>query len=430
MACSARSIASLALAVALIGRALPARADGVVVLRAARMLDVRAGKLVHDAVVIVDGDKIRAAGARLQPPAGSRVIDLGNATLLPGLIDCHSHLMARIPDEPDGYVLNLATKSQAFRALEGAANARATLHAGFTSVRDVESEGSGYADGALRDAIYQGLVEGPRMMVSTRGIAATGAYHPFFVSPDLADFPTGAQMVTGADEARRAAREQLGHGADLLKVYADWETPTLTVEELRAVVEEAHKQGKKVAAHADSVIGIANALAAGADSIEHAADGDRSSMALIKSKGAFWVPTRAAFAEARAKAKIPGAIAWLDAVIERGRKNLQIARQLGVKIASGYDASSADAQGHNAREIVELHRLGLPALDAIRAATLWAAELLGRPGLVGALERDHFADVIAVSGDPLADVGELERVKFVMKGGVVVKDELARSTCR
>ena len=305
MACSARRAASCALAVALVAAAAPARAEGIVVVRAARMLDVRVGKMLRDAVIIVDGDHIRAAGERLQPPAGSRVIDLGNATLLPGLIDCHSHLMARIPDDPDGYTLNLATKSQAFRALEGAANARATLHAGFTFVRDVESEGSGYADVALRDAIRQGLVEGPRMMVSTRGIAATGAYNPFGVSPDLADFPTGAQMVTGADEARRAAREQLGHGADLLKVYADWETPTLTVEELRAVVDEAHKQGKKVAAHADSVAGIANALAAGVDSIEHAADGDRSSMALIKEKGAFWVPTRAAFADARAGAKIP-----------------------------------------------------------------------------------------------------------------------------
>jgi len=437
MACSApraavaRKIAACALAVALVALATPARAENVVVaVRAARMLDVRAGKMLHDAVVIVDGDRIRAAGERLQPPAGARVIDLGNATILPGLIDCHTHLMARIPDEPDAYTLALATKSQAFRALEGAANARATLLAGFTSVRDVESEGSGYADAALRDAVYQGLVEGPRMMVATRGIAATGAYNPFYVSPDLKDFPTGAQMITGADEARRAAREQLGHGADLLKVYADWDTPTLTVEELRAVVEEAHKQRKKVAAHADSVTGIANALAAGVDSIEHATHGDRSSMALIKAKGAFWVPTRAAFAEARAGAKIPGQIAWLDDVIENGRKNLAIARKLGVKIAVGYDASSPERQGHNAREIVELHRLGLPALDAIRAATMWAAELLGRAAFVGTLDKGHFADVIAVSGDPLADVGELERVKFVMKGGVVVKDELAKSTCR
>ena len=264
------------------------------------MLDVKTGNMVRNAVVLIEGDKITAAGTALNLPEGAELIDLGDATLLPGLIDCHTHLMARIPDDPNmyvGYVVNLATKSQAFRALEGAADARLTLRAGFTTVRDVESEGSGYADVALRDAINQGLVEGPRMQVATRGIAAVGRYFPFHVSTDLRDFPTGAQMISGAEEARRAAREQIGAGADLLKIYADWLKPTLTVEEIRVVVEEAHKAGIKVAAHAESVEGIRNALEAGVDSIEHASFADESSLKLMKQKGALLVTTKAACME-------------------------------------------------------------------------------------------------------------------------------------
>src|SRR5215469_12443090 len=221
-----------------------------VVVRAARMLDVKAGKLIANAVVVIEGERITSVGGTI--PQGAEVIDLGDATLMPGLIDCHTHLMDRSdhPGDPNSYAIDLLTKSQAYRALEGAADARVTLLAGFTSVRDVESEGSGYADVALRDAINRGLVEGPRMMVATRGVAMVGRYFPFGVSPDIPDFPTGAQLVSGVDEACRAAREQIGHGADLLKVYADWAHPTLTVEEIRVVVEEAHKQGIRVAAHA------------------------------------------------------------------------------------------------------------------------------------------------------------------------------------
>jgi imidazolonepropionase-like amidohydrolase len=284
-----------------------APAQRTTLLKARRILDVRAGHYLENAAILIQGEHIKEVGLAAElsshAPKDAQVIDLGAATLLPGLIDCHTHLLARIPGGDDGYILNLATKSIAFRALEGAANARITLEAGYTSVRDVENEGSGYADVALRDAINEGLVPGPRMEVATRAIAAVGQYNPFGVSPDLTDFPTGAQMISGVEEARRAVREQIGHGADLIKVYADWEFPTLTVEELHVIVEEAHKLHRRVAAHATT-----------------------------------------------------------------------------------------------------------------------AAEVLGWEDRLGALEPGKFADVIAVQGDPLADISGLQHVSFVMKAGSVVRN--------
>src|SRR5215469_9352160 len=287
-----------------------------IVVKGAKLLDVRKGTYVENAAVWIEGDRIKEVGSasdiQAHAPKSAKIIDLGMATLLPGLIDCHTHLMARIPEEQDGYILNLATKSQAFRALEGAADARVTLQAGFTTVRDVESEGSGYADVALRDAINQGLVEGPRMQVATRAIAAVGQYNPFGVSPDLPDFPTGAQMVSGTEEVRRAVREQIGHGADVIKVYADWMHPTLTLEELKVVVEEAHKAGIKVAAHATSAEGIGNAVTAGVDSIEHGDRAERRDLEMMKAKGAYWVPTMGYYFDHAGEAKSAGARQYMQ----------------------------------------------------------------------------------------------------------------------
>lgn len=397
-----------------------------IVVKAGRLLDMGKGSYIENAGVWIEGDRIKEVGrfVDIQPraPKDAKFIDLSHFTVLPGLIDCHTHLMARIPNGPDGYTLNLATKAQAFRALEGAYDARITLRAGFTTVRDVENEGSGYADVALRDAINQGLAEGPRMQVATRAIAALGQYNPFGVSPDLIDFPTGAEMVSGVEEARRAAREQIGHGADLIKVYADWEHPTLTTEEIRVVVEEAHKQGRKVAAHAYTREGISNALNAGVDSIEHGDNADRATLELMKEKNAYWVLTKGHSRDRLKTATNPRVRKSLEGTLQRARENVAIARELGVKIANGFDAGSAETHGKNADEIVTATELGLTPLEAIRAATINAADLMGWQDRVGAIEAGKFADLIAVDGDPLADISLLQNVKFVMKGGAVVKD--------
>jgi imidazolonepropionase-like amidohydrolase len=395
---------------------------------AARLLDVRAGHYIEQAAIYIEGDRIKAIGpaATIVPavPATATRIDLPTGTVLPGLIDCHTHLLARQPPGEDGYALNLLKKSQAMRALEGAANARVTLDAGFTTVRDVENEGSGYADAALRDAIEQGLVEGPRMEVATRGIAAVGNYYPFGISADLPDFPTGAQMISGAEEARRAVREQIGHGADLIKVYADWDYPTLTVAELQVVVEEAHKAGRKVAAHATTQEGIKNAVVAGVDSIEHGNRADRPTLELMKAKGTWLVPTLsgmdANMARNPQRASSPQAKVFLEATA----RTIETARKLGVPIANGSDPSSAAGHGHNAENLVSLTQRGLTTIEAIRSATTAASELMDRSADLGSLDAGKLADMIAVEGDPIADITVLQHVRFVMKGGRIVRNDL------
>jgi imidazolonepropionase-like amidohydrolase len=412
----------------------PPQAPASVVVKAAKLLDVRKGAYIENAAIWVEGERIKEVGLasdiQRHAPKDAKVIDLGRATVLPGLIDCHTHIMARMPDTDEGYTLDLATKSQAFRALEGAFNARLTLNAGFTAIRDVENEGSGYADVALRDAISQGLAEGPRMQVATRAIAAVGQYNPFGISPDLPNFPTGAQMVSGVEEARRAAREQIGHGADLIKVYADWQYPTLTVEEMRVIVEEAHKLKLKVAAHATTPEGIKNALMAGVDSIEHGHQANREDLELMKAKGTFLVPTvgviNAILEHTENDQMTPERRKRREAFLQSIHEVVQQAMSLGVKIASGFDAAVPARQGRNADELVALSRLGMPPLQVIRAATLNAAELMSWQDRVGAVEPGKYADLIAVEGDPLTDIAILQQVKFVMKGGTVVKDTLTR----
>jgi len=408
------------IAILLLAAALATGQQATVLIKTGRLLDVLKGSYLENASILIEGDRIKAVGS-VSAPANAQIIDLSRMFVLPGLIDCHTHLMMRAGPGTDGYLLTLATKSQAFRALEGAADARITLNAGFTSVRDVENEGSLYADVALRDAINQGLVEGPRVQVATRAIAAVGQYNPFGVSPDLIDFPTGAQMISGPEEARRAVREQIGHGADLIKVYADWINPTLTIDEMRVIVEEAHKQKRKVAAHATTPEGIKNAITAGVDSIEHGHRADRQAIEMMRDKGIFLVATVGMIANQMERAS-PEQRQRMAGFIEGVQQEIRMALDLHVRMASGFDASGASVHGKNADELVALAKFGVPAIDAIRAATMNAAELMSWQSDVGAIEPGKFADLIAVDGDPLSDIAVLKQVKFVMKGGKVVRD--------
>ena len=405
----------------------------ITAVRSTRMLDVKSGQYLSDAVILIQNGKIAEVGSGLTVPAGAKVIDAGAATLLPGLIDVHSHLMARMREgnQVENYTLQLATKSEAYRALEGAADARLTLQAGFTTVRDVENEGSGYADVALRTAIERGLVEGPRMQVATRAIAATGGYFPERLSPDLNGFPRGAQMITGTDEARRAVREQVYYGADLIKVYADFldlGSPattrrfheTLTLDELRTIVEEAHKGGHRVAAHATTREGTRNAVEAGVDSIEHGTEIEKETLAVMAKKGVFLVPTAAA-QSADYESAPPARRVAMEPTIQALRAEIANAQAAHVRIASGFDAATEDRQGRNALELASLVKLGLTPIEAIRAATTTAAELMGWQEFVGSIEKNKFADLIAVDGDPLADISVLQHVVLVIKGGKQVK---------
>ena len=394
--------------------------------KAKAMLDVVSGRLVENPVVLIEGERITAVGPGLAIPAGVEVIDLGDATLLPGLIDCHTHVTTTYRFLIQGGPMHDAVTAYA--------RARQTLDAGFTTVRELWAKD--YTDVALRDAIDRGEVPGPRMRVATLAIGSTGGHNEDEqgLSPTIT-VGGASGIADGVDGVRKLVRTEVKYGADVIKIMAtegggegnDVANETqFTLDEMKAIVDEAHRYGKKVAAHAHGTDGIKAAVRAGVDSIEHGTLLDDEAVRLMKERGTWLVPTGAIWLEEEDEAPDPDAPAWRrerKAIFRKGSpESFRKALTAGVKIAMGSD-SSVLPHGENAKEIVWMARNGMTPLQAIRASTLGGAELIGWRDRVGSIEKGKLADLIAVRANPLADVTELERVQFVMKGGVVYRDE-------
>jgi imidazolonepropionase-like amidohydrolase len=409
--------------------------DSWTVIRAGSLIDGKSAAPRRDQVIVIHGNRIEsvsdAATARI--PAGATVIDLSKATLLPGLIDSHTHIFLQGEDPAQGgYDANILNAPLALRAARATVSARRALEQGFTTLRDVETEGAGYGDVGIKQAIEKGYIPGPRLFVATRAISTTGGYPLEGYAPEL-DMPKGAQIVDGPVEARKAAREQLDHGADWIKVYMthrSWvgkngelvSQPTLTIEELRAIVDETHGWGKKVACHVYGGIGLRRALDGGCDSIEHGLDLDDAAISQMLKQGTWYVPTISVYYTDWAPADTPaGQRDRLRASVHE--QSFKKALKAGVKIAFGTDMGGIPWSEPIAQEFSRMVDLGMPPMDAIQSATSRAAAMLEMEGKIGVVATGAFADIIAVSGDPLHDIKALENVQFVMKDGRVFKSE-------
>jgi imidazolonepropionase-like amidohydrolase len=404
----------------------------VVAIHAGRLLDVKSGKLLSDQTIVIDDGKIASVGASAETkvPASATVIELASATVLPGLIDAHTHLTF---DPQFGYQsLGISIPRE---TLIGAKNARVTLQAGFTTVRNVGA--TGYADVALRDAINAGDVPGPRMLVSGPALSITGGHCDNNLLP-FEYHATSDGVADGIAAVQQKVRQNIKYGSDLIKVCAtggvlskgdDPQASQFTLEEMKAIVADAHRLGRKVAAHTHGAQGILWASQAGVDSIEHGSYIDDAGIAEMKKNGTYLVPTLYLgdwFLANAEKNHVPDFyLVKAKAVMPIARQNVAHAFTSGVKVAFGTDAA-VYPHGLNAHEFAVMVKLGLTPLQAIQAATVNAADLLGWSGKVGSLEPGAWADIVAVEGDPLKDVTTLERVKFVMKGGEVVRNEYGK----
>jgi imidazolonepropionase-like amidohydrolase len=412
-----------------------AAAESWTIIRAGSLIDGKSDKPRHDQVITIHGNRIESVSdaATAKVPAGAAVIDLSKATLLPGLIDSHTHIFLQGEDPTQGgYDANILNAPLALRAARATVSARRALEQGFTTLRDVETEGAGYGDVGIKQAIEKGYIPGPRLFVATRAISTTGGYSLEGYAPEL-DMPKGAQIVDGPVEARKAAREQLDHGADWIKVYMthrSWvgkngelvSQPTLTLEELRAVVDETHGWGKKVACHVYGGIGLRRALDGGCDSIEHGLDLDDAAISQMLKQGTWYVPTISVYYGDWAAADTPaGQRDRLRASLHE--QSFKRALKAGVKIAFGTDMGGIPWTESIAQEFPRMVDLGMQPMDAIQSATSRAATMLDMDGKIGVVAPGAFADIIAVSGDPLRDIKVLENVQFVMKDGQVFKSE-------
>jgi imidazolonepropionase-like amidohydrolase len=405
-----------------------------IAVRAAHLVDPKRGRRIDDAVVLIEGEKITAVGEKLAIPSGTEVIDLGTATLLPGLIDVHTHLTS----QSEEYYSDKFRRSAIDEAMVAHVYARRTLEAGFTSVRNV---GAGeFIDVAMRNAINEGRMVGPRMMVSGLAIGATGGHGDLNGFSPYLHFDGFSNIADGVDEIRKLVRLDVKRGADVIKVIAgagvlseeqSVGAPQYTQEELNALVQEATMWGRKVAAHAHGAEAIKRAVRAGVASVEHGGLIDEEGVRLMKEKGTYLVPdiyTDAYIVEEGPKHGLPDQIIEKEKQLRISQKqNWGRALKAGVKFAFGTDAG-VYPHGQNARQFAYLLEVGFTPMQVIQMATVNAADLMGWSDKVGAVEPGLYADLIAVDGDPLQNVRELERVRFVMKGGVVVKREVTSAS--
>ena len=429
-----RLVTSLLLAVAVAAPAAPAapaqapKPPQQTLIKAGRLIDGRADAPRAGVAILVEGDRIKAVGplAQIQGQAkDAKVVDLSGLTVLPGFIDTHTHLLLQGDPTSESYDAQLLYQSIAYRAILGARNARIALEHGFTALRDLETEGAMYADVDIKRAVNNGEIPGPRIFASTRAMAPTGMYPIVSTNWEL-ELPHGVQPVDGVEGARLAVREQVSHGADWIKFYADrryyfgpdsvlhsW--VNFTDEEAKAIVDEAHRLGRKVAAHAIGADGIAAALRAGVNTIEHGDGFTDSLLDVVKAKGVYWVPTvTVAWYVAGPRGGVWGPMLAAE------KRAFQHALQKGVKVVLGTDVGGFPwPELNQAKEFEYYVQYGMTPLQAIKSGTSLAAELLGQQDNFGAVAPGLLADLVAVAGDPLRDITELQRVKFVMKGGVV-----------
>ena len=404
-----------------------------IAIRAGKLIDGKSNQAIANALILIDGNRVSSVTSGGTPPVGFEVIDLSRATVLPGMIDAHTHILLNGDVTAVDYDEQLLKQSIPYRAVLGARNARVALEHGFTTLRDLETEGAMYADVDVKTAINRGEVPGPRLFVSTRAMAPTGAYPLQGYSWEL-EVPHGVQIVDGPEGARKAVREQISFGADWIKYYSDHgyfygpdgvlhSQVNFADDEAKAIVEETHRLGHKVAAHAIGSDGIAAALRAGVDSIEHGDGFTEAQLDEVARRGIYWIPTVMVGVSVA-----PGRQGNWPEMVETEKAAFQKALTKNVKIVMGTDAGGFAWTGpdslHEALELKYYVYYGMSAMDAIRSTTTRAAELLGRTNDIGSIEAGKFADIIAVSGDPLADIGTLQHVTFVMKDGVVYKNEV------
>jgi len=406
--------------------------EKIIAIHAANLIDGSSAKVRHNVMIVVRGNKIESVTEGGAAPAGAALINLdGNSTVLPGLIDAHTHIFLQGEDPAEGgYDVQLLKHPSSFRAARAVVAARRALEQGFTTIRDVETEGAGYGDLGIKEAINAGYVPGPRMFVATRAISVTGGYPLEGYNPDIV-VPKGAQLGDGPVEMRKITREQLENGADWIKVYMthrSWvdkdghlvSQPTLTLDEIKAVTDEAHGQQHKVACHAYSGIGLHRALDGGCDSIEHGLSLDDAAIAQMLKQGTWLVPTLSVYYYDNSPADTP------EGKRDRARSgehevSFKKALKAGVKIAFGTDIGGIPWTDPIAQEFGYMVKFGMSPMDAIKSATSRAAELLEMKGEIGVIAPGAYADIVAVSGDPLANVDALKNASFVMKDGEVFK---------